>query len=69
MKTPQQISIQVDSACKAIENRFKGRVHPNQNEIIAEECIIHDISEKHIRKVMMIDENSKRSMKYRETVG
>ena len=69
METPKQISIKVDSTCKAIEKRLKGRAHPKENEIIAEECIINDISEKHIRKVLMIDENSKRSVRYREMMG
>ncbi len=69
MRSSKQTSKIVDKTCKAIDKRFNGRVHPDENEIIAEECIIHDISEKHIRKILMIDENSKRSVKYREMNG
>lgn len=65
-KTPKEISHIVDKTCTSIDERLNGRSHPHENEIIAEECIINDISEKHIRKVLMIDENSKRSRKYRE---
>ncbi len=66
MRSSQRISEIVNTTCQAIEKRLDGRSHPNENEIIAEECIISDISEKHIRKILMIDENSKRSVKYRE---
>ncbi len=66
MKSSKQISEIVDITCKSIEKRLDGRSHPNENEIIAEKCIINDISEKHIRKILMIDENSKRSVKYKE---
>jgi hypothetical protein len=66
MRNPKQISLKVDKICKAIDKRLNGRSHPHENEIIAEECIINDISEKHIRKVRMMNENSKRSRKYRE---
>lgn len=65
MRTPKQTSIKVDKACKAIDNRKKGRVNPNESEIIAEECIIHDISENHIRKVMEIPRNRKKSTRFR----
>lgn len=66
MRSPKQISKVVASTCAAIYKRFNGRVHPKENEIIAEECIIHDISECHIRNVLKVEENSKRSVKYRE---
>ncbi len=57
MKSSKQISEIVDTTCQAIEKRLNGRADSNENEIIAEECIINDISEKHIRKILMINEN------------
>ena len=63
--TPKQTSIKVEKACKAIDKRKKGRVHPNENEIIAEECIIHDLSESHIRTILEIPEKRRKSTKYK----
>ena len=65
MRTPKQTSVKVEKACQAIDKRKNGRVHPNENEIIAEECIIHDLSEMHIRKVMEIPEKRRKSTKYK----
>ena len=66
MRTLQQTSKIVESTCKAIERKLKGRANLNQDQIIANQCEINDISEQHIRKILMIDENSRSSVRLRE---
>lgn len=65
MKNQDQITDQVSTTCKAIEAQLKGRTHPKEREIIAIECEKSELSEKHIRKVMGIPENRKKSTKYK----
>ena len=65
MRSPKQISIKVDRACKAIEKKLKGRTHPKEHEIIAIECEKSDLSESHIRKIMQIPEKRRKSTKYK----
>ncbi len=66
MRTQEQIADIVEATCKAIEKRLKGRANLNQDQIIASHCRINDISEQHIRKILMIDENSRSSVRLRE---
>ena len=66
MRTLLQISDIVEATCKTIETQLKGRANFNQDQIIANQCEIHDISESHIRKILMIDENSRSSVRLRE---
>ena len=66
MRTLQQTSIIVEATCKAIELKLRSRANLNQDEIIANQCEKHDISEQHIRNVLMIDENSRSSIRLRE---
>ena len=66
MRTPEETSEIVESTCQAIEKRLKGRANLNQDQIIVNQCRINDISEKHIRNVLMIDENSRSSIRLRE---
>ena len=65
MRNQDQLTDQVFTTCKAIEAQLKGRTHPREREIIAIECEKSDISESHIRKVMEIPENRKKSTKYK----
>ena len=66
MRTLQQISKIVAITCEEIELNLKGRANLNQDQIIANQCVLHDISEQHIRKILMIDENSRSSVRLRE---
>ena len=66
MRTLQQISKIVEITCEEIELNLKGRANLNQDQIIANQCEINDISEQHIRNVLMIDENSRSSIRLRE---
>ena len=66
MRTLEQTSNIVEATCKAIELKLKGRANLNQDQIIAYQCKIHDLSEDHIRKILMIDENSRSSVRLRE---
>ena len=66
MRTLEQTSNIVEATCKAIELKLKGRANLNQDEIIANQCKTHDICEKHIRNILMIDENSRSSVRLRE---
>lgn len=66
MRTQEQIADIVEATCNAIEIRLKIWGKSKQDQIIAEHCKIHDISEKHIRTVLMIDENSRSSVRLRE---
>ena len=65
MNKQDQLTDQVSVTCKAIEAQLKGRRHPKESEIIANQCKVDDISETHIRKVLEIPENRKKSTKYK----
>ena len=65
MRTQDQLTDQVFDTCKAIEAQLKGRTHPREREIIANQCEIDDLSESHIRKVMQIQEKRRKSTKYK----
>ena len=65
MNKQDQLTDQVYVTCKAIEAQLKGRRHPKESEIIAIECEKSELSETHIRKVMEIPKNRKKSTKYR----
>ena len=65
MRTQDQLTDQVFTTCKAIESQLKGRTHPREMEIIANQCEIDDISESHIRTVLEIPGNRKKSTRYR----
>ena len=65
MKNQDQLTDQVFDTCKAIEAQLEGRTHPKEREIIAIECEKSDLSETHIRKVMGIPENRRKSTKYK----
>lgn len=66
MRTLQQTSNIVESTCKAIELKLKGRANLNQDQIIAYQCVLHDICEDHIRNVMDIQIDSRSSVRLRE---
>ena len=66
IRTQDQLTDQVFTTCKAIEAQLKGRTHPKEREIIANQCEKSDLSESHIRKVMEIPEKRKKSTKYKE---
>ena len=68
MRTLEQTSNIVEATCQAIEKKLKGRANLNQDQIIANQCKTHDISESHIRKILMIDENSRSSVRLRERI-
>ena len=65
MRTQDQLTDQVSTTCKAIEAQLKGRTHPREREIIANQCESDDISESHIRTVLEIPEKRRKSTKYR----
>ena len=65
MKNQDELTGQVYTTCKAIEAQLNGRTHPKEREIIANQCEIDDISEKHIRTVMEIPEQRRKSTKYK----
>lgn len=65
IRTQDQLTDQVFDTCKAIEAQLKGRIHPKEREIIAIECEKSDLSESHIRIIMEIPENRKKSTRYR----
>lgn len=65
MRTQDQLTDQVFITCKAIEAQLKGRTHPKEREIIANQCEKSDLSESHIRTIMEIGVDRKRSTRYR----
>ncbi len=66
MRTQEQMADIVEATYQAIEDQLKGQANLNQDQIIANACKFNDISEKHIRNVLMIDENSRSSVRLRE---
>ena len=65
MKNQDEFTDQVFTTCKAIEAQLKGRTHPREHEIIANQCENDDVSEAYIRKLIDIPEKRRKSTKYK----
>lgn len=68
MRTQDKLTDQVSDTCKAIEAQLKGRTHPREQEIIANQCKIDDVNESHIRTVMEIPEKRRKSTKKKKKI-
>jgi len=63
----KQISISIESCCKAILKELNGEAGPRRKEIVLIQCEKFNLNDKFIKKLLFIDdERAKKKKRHRE---